>query len=416
MDALTKFKFLADNAVLEPAEEMALNTPPHIAPCGIEIRDWRLETGQESPVSNLQSPPSHPQSPKRDKQAELGIHHAKMPGGKTIPLLKTLLTSACERNCYYCPFRAGRNFRRVTFKPEEMAQSFMNLYRAGVAEGLFLSSGIIKGGVATQDKLIDTVEILRRKHQFRGYVHLKVMPGAERAQVERAMQLANRLSVNLEAPNDHRLAQLAPKKHFWEELVRPLQWIEEIRQSQPGSMGWNGRWPSTTTQFVVGAVGETDLELLSTTEYLYQKLRISRAYFSSFRPLPDTPLEHLPPSDRLREHRLYQTSFLFRDYGFDLEDLPFSQEGNLPLEIDPKLAWARANLLENPVELNRAARQELLRVPGIGPISAQTIIESRRLGILRDIDDLRALGVQTKNLKPFVLLDGRRPTYQLPLW
>ncbi len=405
MDALTKLKFLADNAILEPAEEVTLNPPPHIAPCGIEIGDPKAGANHTSA-----------KSPAPTTQQALGIHHAKMPGGKTIPLLKTMLTSACERNCYYCPFRAGRDMRRVTVKPEEMAQSFMDLYRAGVAEGIFLSSGIIKGGVTTQDKLIDTVAILREKHNFRGYVHLKVMPGAEKAQVERAMQLANRLSVNLEAPNDKRLALLAPKKDFWEELVRPLQWIEEIRQSQPGQKGWNGRWPSSVTQFVVGAVGESDLELLSTTEYLYQKLRISRAYFSSFRPLPDTPLEHLPPSDRLREHRLYQTSFLFRDYGFDLEDLPFSQDGNLPLEIDPKLAWAQMNLRENPVELNRAERQELLRVPGIGPISAQTIIQSRRQGILRDIADLQAIGVQTKNLKPFVLLDGRRPNYQLPLW
>ncbi|MBP6471670.1 MAG: radical SAM protein [Chloroflexi bacterium] len=405
MDALTKLKFLADNAILEPAEEVTLNPPPHIAPCGIEIGDPKAGVKHTSATS-----------PAATAQQALGIHHAKMPGGKTIPLLKTMLTSACERNCYYCPFRAGRDMRRVTVKPEEMAQSFMDLYRAGVAEGIFLSSGIIKGGVTTQDKLIDTVAILREKHQFRGYVHLKVMPGAEKAQVDRAMQLANRLSVNLEAPNDKRLALLAPKKDFWEELVRPLQWIEEIRQSQPGNMGWNGRWPSSVTQFVVGAVGESDLELLSTTEYLYQKLRISRAYFSSFRPLPDTPLEHLPPSDRLREHRLYQTSFLFRDYGFDLEDLPFSQDGNLPLEIDPKLAWAQVNLRENPVELNHAERQELLRVPGIGPISAQAIIQSRRQGILRDIADLQAIGVQTKNLKPFVLLDGRRPTYQLPLW
>jgi len=403
MDALTKFKFLSDNAVLEPAEEATFAPPPPVAPCGIPLTPQNHQPAEASPH-------------RPNALQDVGIHHAKMPGGKTIPLLKTMLTSACERNCYYCPFRAGRNMRRVTFKPEEMAKSFMVLYRAGVAEGLFLSSGIIKGGAATQDRLIETVEILRQKHQFRGYVHLKVMPGAEKAQVERAMQLANRLSVNLEAPNDQRLAQLAPKKHFWEELVRPLQWIEEIRQSQPAQRGWNGRWPSTTTQFVVGAVGESDLELLSTTEFLYQKLRISRAYFSSFRPLHDTPLEHLPPSDRRREHRLYQTSFLFRDYGFDLEDLPFTQEGNLPLDIDPKLAWARANLLDNPVELNRAERQELLRVPGIGPVSAQTIIQSRRLGVLRDIDDLRALGVQTKNLKPFVLLDGRRPTYQLPLW
>lgn len=408
MDALEKFKLLADNAELEPAEETPLRPAPQFAPCGVEIGDWRLKTSQ-SPIANLQSP-------QKDKKADLGIYHAKMPGGKTIPLLKTLLTSACERDCYYCPFRAGRNFRRTTFQPDEMAQSFMDLYRAGVAEGLFLSSGIIKGGVTTQDKLLDTVDILRQKHGFRGYVHLKIMPGAERAQVERAMQLANRLSVNLEAPNDKRLALLAPKKHFWQELVRPLQWIEEIRQTQAPQMGWNGRFPSSVTQFVVGAVGESDLELLSTAEYLTQQLRLGRVYFSSFRPVPDTPLEHLPPSGRLREHRLYQTSFLFRDYGFDLEDLPFTPDGNLPLEIDPKLAWAQQNLRDNPVELNRAARQELLRVPGIGPISAQTILQARRQGTLRDIADLQALGVHTKNLKPFVLLDGRRPTYQLPLW
>lgn len=393
MDNLSKLKLMADNALLEPAEETPLSPAPQIAPRGIELNQSAA-----------------------NKKAALGIYYAKMPGGKSIPLLKTLLTSACERNCYYCPFRAGRDFRRATFKPEEMAQSFMDLYQAGVAEGLFLSSGIIRGGAATQDKLLDTITILRQKHQFQGYVHLKIMPGAERAQVEAAMRLADRLSVNLEAPNDKRLALLAPMKQFVTELVRPLQWIEEIRRSQPKELGWRGRWPSTATQFVVGAVGESDLELLSTTEYLYQQAGLSRAYFSSFRPAPDTPLEHLPPSDRRREHRLYQTSFLFRDYGFDLEDLPFTQTGNLPLEIDPKLAWAQTHLRENPVELNRAGRQELLRVPGIGPKGAAVILNARRRGTLRELNDLRNLGVATKNLKPFVLLDGRRPAQQLPLW
>jgi predicted DNA-binding helix-hairpin-helix protein len=399
MDSISKFKHLAENAVLEPAEEISLKPAPELAPCGIAFND-----------------PSSVPPQKPNLQRDLGVHHAKMPGGKTIPLLKTMLTSACERNCYYCPFRAGRDGRRVTFKPEEMAQSFMDLYRAGVVEGLFLSSGIIKGSVNTQDKLNITAEILREKHNFRGYMHLKVMPGAEKDQLRQAMRYANRLSVNLEAPNDKRLALLAPKKVFLEELVRPLQMIEEIRQTEPGHLGWNGRWPSTTTQFEVGAVGETDLELLSTSEYLYKQVRIARAYFSSFRPVVDTPLEHLPPSNRLREHRLYQTSFLFRDYGFDLEDLPFTQEGNLPLEIDPKLAWAQSHLQDNPVELNRAERQELLRVPGIGPWGADSILSARRIGTLRDIDDLRHIGVQTKRLKPFVLLDGKRPTFQLPLW
>ncbi len=399
MDSITKFKHLAENADLEPAEEIGLRSAPQLAPCGVPFAN-------HSPAS----------SQKPDLQRDLGIHHAKMPGGKSIPLLKTMLTSACERDCYYCPFRAGRNGRRVTFKPEEMAHSFMDLYRAGVVDGIFLSSGIIKGSVNTQEKLNITAEILRKKHHFRGYIHLKVMPGAEKEQLRQAMRYANRLSVNLEAPNDKRLALLAPKKQFLAELVRPLQMIEEIRQNEPAHLGWNGRWPSTTTQFVVGAVGETDLELLSTSEYLYKQVRIARAYYSSFRPIPDTPLAHLPPSDRLREHRLYQTSFLFRDYGFDLEDLPFTQEGNLPLEIDPKLAWAQSHLQDNPVELNRAERQELLRIPGIGPGGADSILSARRQGTLRHIDDLRHIGVQTKRLKPFVLLDGKRPTFQLPLW
>jgi predicted DNA-binding helix-hairpin-helix protein len=296
-----------------------------------------------------------------------------------------------------------------------MAQTFMQMYRAGMVEGIFLSSGIIKGGVTTQDKLIETVDLLRYKHQFRGYIHLKVMPGAEKAQVERAMQLADRLSVNLEAPNDKRLAALAPKKVFFEELLRPLEWMEEIRQTQPAQRAWNGRWASATTQFVVGAVGETDLELLATSAYLFQQLSLSRAYFSAFRPLPDTPLENHPAENPMRKHRLYQASYLFRDYAFDLEEMPFTQAGYLPLDTDPKLAWAQIHLYENPVELNRAERESLLRIPGIGPKGAAIILNARRRGTLRAVKDLQNIGVRTKQLKPFVLLDGKRPTYQLPL-
>ncbi len=393
MNGINKLRIFSQHMHLEPAEE----TPPQLqrlAPCG------QVVTGRETAVS----------------QPDPLIYHAKMPGGKTIPLLKTLLSSACERNCNYCPFRAGRNFRRATFKPEEMAKTFMDLYRAGIAEGLFLSSGIIGGGVKTQDKLIETAGILRHKHQFRGYLHLKIMPGAEKAQVERAMQLANRLSVNLEAPNDRRLAALAPMKQFIAELVRPLQWIEEIRQSKPAHGGWNGRWPSTTTQFVVGAAGESDLELLSTAEYLYKHVRLARAYFMAFSPIHDTPLENYPAENPLRQNRLYQASFLFRDYGFDLEEMPFTEAGNLPLDTDPKLAWAQVALRDDPVEVNRAKREELLRIPGIGPKGAATILAARRRGTLRQVRDLQVIGVHTRRLKPFILLDGKRPTYQLPLF
>lgn len=405
MDTLIKLQDIALNMHLEPAEETNLRPAPEVAPCGQVI----------TPGNSPQAEHRQTRRNTAAKQDELGITHAVMPGGKTMPMLKTLLTSACERNCYYCPFRAGRNYRRHTFQPEELAKTFMQLYRAGMVKGLFLSSGIIKGSVATQDRLLQTVEILRQKYQFKGYVHLKVMPGAEKAQLRQAMTLADRLSVNLEAPNDKRLAMLAPKKQFFEELIRPLQLIEQIRQEEPGHLGWNGRWPSTVTQFVVGAVGETDVEILATTEYLTKQLHLMRAYFSAFSPVRNTPLENHPAENPLRKVRLYQTSFLFRDYGFGLEEMAFDQSGNLPLDIDPKLAWAQANLQHEPVELNRAEPQELLRVPGIGPKNSRTILNARRQGRLSELSHLRQLGIATKRLAPYVLLDGKRPSFQLPL-
>jgi predicted DNA-binding helix-hairpin-helix protein len=349
------------------------------------------------------------------KRQSLGVTEAVMPGGKRMKLLKTLLTSACERNCYYCPFRAGRNYRRATFKPEEMASTFLNMYRAGLVEGLFLSSGIIKGGITTQDKLIETAEILRSKLGFRGYLHLKIMPGSERDQVHRSMQLASRVSVNLEGPNTHRLGLLAPKKIFLDELLRPLKWVEEIRRSQEPQGTWNGRWPSSTTQFVVGAVGESDLELLTTSAHLYQQARLSRTYFMAFNPVPDTPLENHRAENPWRQHRLYQSSFLLRDYGFDLEELPFDQDGNLPLVVDPKMAWAQEVLAERPVEVNQAEREDLLRVPGIGPKGAVAILAARRHNKLRELGDLRAIGINTKRPAPYVLMDGKRPPHQLRL-
>lgn len=347
---------------------------------------------------------------------EIFIGTAQTPNGRQIKLLKTLLTSACERNCFYCPFRSGRDFRRATFQPDEMAQTFMAVNRADAAEGIFLSSGIIRGGLSTQDKLIDTADILRNKFNFRGYIHLKIMPGAEKDQVLRAMQLANRVSINLEAPNTARLEKLAPRKQFLEELIQPLRWVEEIRRTRSANGGWNGRWPSSVTQFVVGAVGETDLELLKTTQYVYRELWLQRAYFSAFNPIPDTPLENLPATPQVRQNRLYEASFLLRDYGFDMEELPFDQGGNLPQSIDPKLAWAQHHLVEKPIELNQAARKELLRVPGIGIKGANTILIARRQNKLQALEDLRRLGINPTRAAPFILLNGHRPTFQAAFW
>ena len=353
-------------------------------------------------------------SPKEKRSAF--IYPAILPNGKQIKLLKTLLSSACERDCYYCPFRAGRDFRRATFRPQEFAELFMKLNRVNAAEGIFLSSGIAAGGANTQNRILDTAEILRGKLGYRGYMHLKIMPGAEKGQVERLMHLADRVSINLEAPNTERLAKLAPGKSFIEELFRPLQWVEEIRRTQPASKGWNGRWPSTVTQFVAGGADESDLELLTTTDWLMKHVRIRRAYFSAFHPIQDTPMENKSAVDPLREHRLYQASYLLRDYGFDLEELPFTAEGDLPLPTDPKLVWARQNLQERPLEVNKAQRHELIRIPGIGPKTVDAILKARRTQKLRDLTALRKMGIIVARAAPFLLLDGRRPEKQLPLF
>ncbi|MEI7987886.1 MAG: radical SAM protein [Chloroflexota bacterium] len=350
------------------------------------------------------------------KQRAIFTTEATLPNGKRITLLKSLLSSACENDCNYCPFRSGRDTQRVTLKPEEFSTIFMNLVRAGIAQGLFISSGVVQGGVHTQDKLLDLAEILRLRMGFRGYLHLKLMPGAERAQVERAMQLADRVSVNLEAPNNLRLQTLAPSKRFIEDLIQPLRWVHEIRQSQPAHLGWNRRWPSSTTQFVMGASGESDLELLATTEKLNTYAGLRRAYFSPFRPIADTPMENHPATSKVRESRLYQASFLLRDYGFKLEELTFDDSQNLPLSRDPKQLWAENNLKEKPVEINQAAPEELLRIPGIGQKGVEAILGGRRKNKLCDLSHLTALGIQSQRAAPFILLNGKRPIYQMSLW
>lgn len=334
-------------------------------------------------------------------------------GSRKMPVLKAMTTTACERDCYYCPFRAGRSaMRRVTLTPDDLARGFMALYSGGAVEGLFLSSGVIRGGVTTQDAIIDTATILRAKYAFKGYMHLKIMPGAERDQVLRTMQLADRVSANLEAPSADRLMRIAPTKHFTEDLLTRLQWIEDLRRTSGGALR-----ASSTTEFVVGPAGESDVELLSTSAYLHRQLGLARVYFSAFHPVHDTPLDNYPATNDTRRIRLYQASFLLRDYGFDVEEMPFTPDGNLPLNIDPKRAWADEHLLQAPVEINTAAPEQLLRVPGIGSKSATRIVRARQRDRLRTLGDLQAIGVpNVKRVEPYVLLNGRRPAQQQRLF
>jgi len=360
------------------------------------------------PAEDIQAGPLPPGG-----QEVVTVKEAQMPNGKSIKLLKTLLSSYCEFNCAYCPFRAQRDMPRAAFSPDDFAKLFISLYRRGFVEGIFLSSSIFHGAIKSQDKLLDTAWILRHRYQFQGYLHLKIMPGAEQAQVEQAMLLADRLSVNLEAPHARALSMLAPGKHLQEDLINPLLWIEKIRREKASQRAWNNRWPSSTTQFVVGAAGEKDLDLLLMTEKLSQDAGITRAYFSSFNPIIDTPLENLEPPPLLREFRLYQAFFLLRDYGFTGEDLIFSKSGNLPLDQDPKFAWAEHNLLHDPIEINTAPKTRLMRVPGIGPTRADQIIFLRKINPIKSISSLQKMKLISPKSSPFLLVNGKSPAKQL---
>lgn len=344
------------------------------------------------------------------------VYRAHLPNGKRMRLLKTLLSSVCENDCSYCPFRAGRDFQRASLQPEEFARLVSRLHQAGIIDGVFVSSGVIGGGVRTQDRLLACAEILRGKYAFNGYLHLKFMPGAQFAQVERGMQLADRVSLNLEAPTAERLLCFTRHKDFKHELWQPLEWVEKIRCEQPAWHAWKGHWPSSSTQFVIGGAGESDCELLQVSQTLYTKLKLQRAYYSPFTPHKNTPLENQAPAPYKREQRLYQASFLIRDYHYSWQDLQFDMDGNLPLDLDPKTAWAEKHLLHKPVEINQAGLEELLHIPGIGPKGAARIIKARSMQPIRNVSYLVKLGIRVKRSERYLLLNGRQPLHQPSLW
>jgi len=331
------------------------------------------------------------------------IYPAILPNGRTVKLLKVLLTNFCEKNCFYCVNRRNRDFPRVSFTPEELAKIFVYYYQHRLAEGLFLSSAISVNTVTTMEKMLKTVEILRYNYRFPGYIHLKILPGAGYDYVSRAVELASRVSLNLESPNAHRLQRICPEKRYYEDLLLRLKWANTLRNSPqilPAGI---------TTQLVVGAAGENDQEILTTTYQLYQEIDLSRTYFSAFQPVENTPLENLPPVSPVREHRLYQVDYLFRKYGFRLEEIFFDRQGNLPHEQDPKMVWALNHPERFPVELNLAEREELLRIPGIGPVTASRILRLRRERSINSLEQLQKIRVVVKRAAPFVLINGHPP-------
>jgi predicted DNA-binding helix-hairpin-helix protein len=320
-------------------------------------------------------------------------------------MLKVLQQGGCERGCTYCAQRhGGQGHDALCFSPDDLARLFDDLHRRGQVFGLFLSSAIRGGAVLTMDRMLATAEILRGRYRYRGYLHLKILPGCAPDQVEQAMRLATRVSVNMEVPGAEHLRRVAPRKSFDEHILAPMRQV--ARAQAEGRYRRSGQ----TTQLVVGAAEETDQEIGDATQWLYDRLRLARVYYSGFQPVEGTPLADRSPAPFMREHRLYQMDFLLRRYGFKVEEIPFSDEGHLSLDTDPKTLWARLNPDRFPVEVNTAPAEVLVRVPGIGPLSSRRIVEMRRQARIRSLDALRTAGASWRIAAPYVLVDGRVPT------
>jgi putative DNA modification/repair radical SAM protein len=331
------------------------------------------------------------------------IFRAVMPGGGSISLFKVLLTNVCTNDCAYCANQVSRDIRRTSFSPDELAKLFMQLHSRKLVEGLFLSSGIAGNASLTMESMVKTVAILRHRYQFQGYIHLKILPGASFDYVEEGCRLANRVSVNMEAPTAQHLSRLSSRKDLYQGILEPMHWVKRLKAANDRLV------PSgQTTQFVVGSSGETDRDILRTTSALYHELELRRVYYSAFKPVKNSPLEDKPPTPSLREHRLYQSDWLMRVYGFTHSEveLALGKAGNLPLNRDPKLVIAMKQPWLFPVDVNTASYQELLHVPGIGPASAMRIIETRREHSIFSVEQLRKMRVSVRKALPYIWYRG----------
>jgi predicted DNA-binding helix-hairpin-helix protein len=337
--------------------------------------------------------------PASDRWAGQGVYRCAA-GGRRVSLLKVLQSTHCSGSCHYCAFRSSSDVRREALLPDELARHFLELQRRGVVQGLFLSSGIHGPPDRAMARMVDTAELVRRAG-FRGYVHLKVLPGASDAAVERVVALADRVSINLEAPTQAALDRISPAKRLEGQLLAPLAAAARIAARR-------GLRSGVTTQFVVGGGGESDSELLGRSASLYGDRLVSRCYFSPFSPPADGPLAGVAASPRQRMVRLYQADWLLRFFGFAVDEIPVDHAGALDLGVDPKTRWAALHPERFPLEVNRASRPELLRVPGIGPTGADRIISARRQGRLRSPRALAALGVRGSLASPYLTFDGRR--------
>jgi putative DNA modification/repair radical SAM protein len=354
----------------------------------------------------------------------MGICHSYAPDGRCISLLKVLLTNACNYDCLYCVNRTSSNVPRARFTIEEVVKLTLDFYRRNYIEGLFLSSGIIRSADYTMEQVVSVARKLREEHHFRGYIHLKTIPEADDALITEAGKYADRLSINIEVPEEDSLARLAPEKDVRairrtmgrlrlkldeaKEAQKEAQKKTQASKAKPPRFAPAGQ----STQMIVGADSSNDQTILATSANLYGAYRLKRVYYSAFSPIPDSsralPLS-APPL--MREHRLYQADWLMRFYGFDVDEI-VEGAGWLPLDIDPKLAWALRHRDRFPLDVATASREELLRVPGFGSKAVDRIIATRRVTSIRAAD-LTRLHIPKQKALPFIILSDHRPSPHL---
>jgi len=337
----------------------------------------------------------------------MGICHSYTPDGRCVSLLKILLTNHCVYDCRYCVNRSSSDTPRARFTVDEVVTLTMEFYRRNYIEGLFLSSGIIRDSDYTMEQVTSVAKTLRERENFKGYIHLKTIPGASHELVTRAGLYADRLSVNIELPTLGDLERLAPEKKR-DEIEGAMQSIKIRRDENKNDLAKGlSSTPAfapagQSTQMIIGATGTADREILATTTHLYKTHQLRRVYYSAFSPIPhaDSRLPGQSPP-LVREHRLYQADWLLRFYGFEATELTSDQSPNLDLDIDPKLAWALRNRGQFPIDVNLASRELLLRVPGIGERGVKRILQTRRYHAIRD-EDLAGLGIVVKKARAFI--------------
>ena len=339
----------------------------------------------------------------------MGICHAYAPDGRCISLLKILLTNSCVYDCLYCINRRSSNVQRARFTVQEVVTLTLGFYRRNCIEGLFLSSGIISSPDYTMEQVVRVAKTLREEHGFRGYIHLKTIPDASPELLLEAGRYADRLSINVELPTPDGLARLAPEKDM--PSIRRSMGRMRLRIDEARAEKRSPRFAPAgqSTQMIVGADDSTDRQVLDLSTNLYGNYGLRRVYFSAFSPIPDASAA-LPPSKAplLREHRLYQADWLMRFYEFKVGEIATDAAGNMDLSMDPKLAWALAHREQFPMDVNRATREQLLRVPGLGVKSVDKLIRARRYRTLR-MEDLARLRLPMAKVAPFVVTLDHQP-------